>query len=98
MNACNGKPEVFFTFHQVAQVCFAVVIAYFAIYAIIQHKKIFLPFFIININDAIGCKEHGIAAIPCGHYTIKHIYTHGNALQNIPWGAHTHEIAWFMCR
>jgi hypothetical protein len=36
-------------------------------------EKSFLPLFIFDVDDSFLCEEHAIAAVACGHHTIKHI-------------------------
>src|SRR5215217_7983415 len=71
----------------------AVIVTGFAIQPTIDWRKIILPFFIVDINNAFGSKKHGVAAIAGRHNAIKHIHTQAYTFQYIPGGAHTHEVA-----
>src|SRR6476660_5879774 len=71
---------------------FTIIMAEFRIQSIINRRKILFPLLIIYIDNAFGGKQHGIAAVPCRHYAVKHIYAQGYALQYVPGRSYSHQV------
>ena len=64
----------------------------------IDGREIVLPFLVINIDNTLCGKEHGIPAISGGHHTIKHIHSQRDAFQQVPWSTYSHQVAGFVFR
>lgn len=96
MNAGNLQAQYLACFKQMPQVGLIIITAYFAGDTIINGAEIFLPFFVININNAPGGKKHRISPVSRRHYAVKHVNAIPDTFQKIPGRSHAHQVAWLL--
>jgi hypothetical protein len=89
----DGEGKVFAGLEEVAEVGLAVVVAHGTVNAFVEGGEVPFPFFIVDVDDAPGGEEHGVAAVAGGHYAVEHIHAEGNAFEYVPGGAYAHEVA-----
>ena len=96
VEGCDSASERFSGFEQVSDVCGGVAAGEGEDALFVEGAVKFCPFFAEGIDSSVECVDAVVSCHPRGEYTIEHIYSGGNRVEDVFGVTYSHEVPGFV--